>query len=89
MDLKAEVAKCDKKIDLVRLNLDKLYKVLSQADYQTAVPEAVQMSNEEKVWRVTSVHRNVLIVDGHVQRKTLEVELSALQESREMFTKLQ
>jgi valyl-tRNA synthetase len=70
MNLEVEVAKCDKKIDLVRFNLEKLYKVISQPDYQTTVPEAVQLSNEEK-------------------RKTLEVELSALQESREMFAKLQ
>ncbi|KAF8130592.1 tRNA synthetases class I-domain-containing protein [Boletus edulis] len=70
VNLEAEVAKCDKKIDLARLNLEKLYKVVSQPDYQTTVPEAVQLGNEEK-------------------RKTLEVELAALQESREMFTKLQ
>lgn len=70
VDLAAEVAKCDKKIDLARLNFEKLYKVMSQQDYQTTVPEAVQLGNEEK-------------------RKTLEVELSALQESREMFAKLQ
>jgi valyl-tRNA synthetase len=70
VNLEAEVAKCDKKIDLARLNLEKLYKVISQPDYQATVPEAVQISNEEK-------------------RKTLEVELSALQESREMFAKLQ
>ncbi|KAG8215823.1 tRNA synthetases class I-domain-containing protein [Butyriboletus roseoflavus] len=70
VNLEAEVAKCDKKIDLVRLNLEKLYRVISQPDYQITVPEAVQLSNEEK-------------------RKTLEVEFSALQESREMFAKLQ
>lgn len=49
VNLEAEVAKCDKKIDLARLNLEKLYKVISQPDYQTSVPEAVQLSNEEKV----------------------------------------
>lgn len=49
MNLEAEVAKCDKKIDLARLNLEKLYKVISQPDYQATVPEAVQLSNEEKV----------------------------------------
>ncbi|KAG9315147.1 tRNA synthetases class I-domain-containing protein [Chiua virens] len=70
VNLEAEVAKCDKKLDLTRLNLEKLYKVISQPDYQSTVPEAVQLNNEEK-------------------RKTLEVELAALQESREMFAKLQ
>ncbi|KAI9568346.1 tRNA synthetases class I-domain-containing protein [Boletus coccyginus] len=69
VNLEAEVAKCDKKIDLARLNLDKLHKVISHPDYQVTVPEAVQFGNEEK-------------------RKTLEVELAALQESREMFVKL-
>lgn len=49
VNLEAEVAKCDKKIDLARLNLEKLFKVISQPDYQTSVPEAVQLSNEEKV----------------------------------------
>ena len=49
MNLEAEVAKCDKKIDLARLNLEKLYKVISQPDYQATVPEAVQLGNEEKV----------------------------------------
>ena len=49
VNLEAEVAKCDKKIDLARLNLEKLYKVISQPDYQATVPEAVQLGNEEKV----------------------------------------
>lgn len=52
VNLEAEVAKCDKKIDLVRLNLEKLYKVISQSDYQATVPEAVQLGNEEKVWHM-------------------------------------
>lgn len=52
VNLEAEVAKCNKKIDLVRLNLDKLYKLLSQSNYQTTVPEAVQLGNEEKVWHM-------------------------------------
>ena len=50
MNLEAEVAKCDTKIDLARLNLEKLLKMMSQPDYQTTVPETVQLSNEEKVW---------------------------------------
>lgn len=49
VNLEAEVAKCDKKIGLARLNLEKLYKVISQPNYQTTLPEAVQLSNEEKV----------------------------------------
>ena len=49
MNLEAEVAKCDTKIDLARLNLEKLLKMMSQPDYQTTVPETVQLSNEEKV----------------------------------------
>ena len=49
MNLEAEVAKCDKKLDLARLNLEKLYRVISQPDYQATVPEAVQLGNEEKV----------------------------------------
>ncbi|KIJ59030.1 hypothetical protein HYDPIDRAFT_118902, partial [Hydnomerulius pinastri MD-312] len=70
VNLEAEVAKCDKKIDLARLNLEKVLKVTSQPDYLATVPDAVQSSNEEK-------------------RKTLEAELAALKQSREMFVKLQ
>jgi valyl-tRNA synthetase len=49
VNLEAELAKCDKKIELACLNLEKLNKVMSQPDYQVTVPEAVQLSNEEKV----------------------------------------
>ncbi|KAF9220567.1 hypothetical protein BS17DRAFT_759161 [Gyrodon lividus] len=70
VNLEAELAKCDKKIEFARLNLEKLNKVISQPDYEATVPEAVQLSNEDK-------------------RKTLEVELSALLQSREMFAELQ
>ena len=34
VDLAAQVAKCDNEINLARLNLEKLYKVKSQPDYQ-------------------------------------------------------
>ncbi|KAF9236793.1 tRNA synthetases class I-domain-containing protein [Melanogaster broomeanus] len=48
VNLEAELAKCDKKIELACLNLEKLNKVMSQPDYQVTVPEAVQLGNEEK-----------------------------------------
>ena len=90
VNLEAEVAKCDKKIDLVRLNLEKLYKVISQPDYQVTVPEAVQLSNEEKVSTCLTFDKFHVGADWDcLQRKTLEVELAALQESRDMFAKLQ
>ena len=52
MDLEKEIAKCDKKLDLARLNLQKIMKVISQPDYESTVPENVRMANEEKVCRI-------------------------------------
>lgn len=49
VDLDAEIAKCDKKLDLARINLDKLRKTEAQADYETTVPELVRVTNAEKV----------------------------------------
>ena len=49
MDLEKEIAKCDKKLDLARLNLQKIMKVISQPDYESTVPENVRIVNEEKV----------------------------------------
>jgi hypothetical protein len=37
------------KLDLARLNLEELYKAISQPDYQATIPEAVQLGNEERV----------------------------------------
>jgi len=48
VDLDAEIAKCDKKLDLARLNLSKVEKVESQPDYLDTVPEIVRLNNEEK-----------------------------------------
>ncbi|KAG6849752.1 hypothetical protein H0H93_005550 [Arthromyces matolae] len=69
VDLDVEIAKCDKKLDLARLNLQKVVKVESHADYAETVPENVRLANEDK-------------------RKTLEAEISTLELSKEMFTKL-
>ena len=55
MDLEKEIAKCDKKLDLARLNLQKIMKVISQPDYESTVPENVRMVNEEKVCCVTLI----------------------------------
>jgi len=48
VDLDKEIAKCDKKLDLARLNLAKIVKVESQADYRETVPENVRLANEDK-----------------------------------------
>ncbi|KIL58640.1 hypothetical protein M378DRAFT_188200 [Amanita muscaria Koide BX008] len=48
VDLDAEIAKCDKKLDLGRLNLSKIVKVESQPDYLETVPENVRLNNEDK-----------------------------------------
>lgn len=52
MDLDVEIAKADKKFDLAQLNLDKVKKVESHADYLETVPPPVRLANEEKVRRL-------------------------------------
>jgi valyl-tRNA synthetase len=49
VDLEKEIAKCEKKLDLARLNLQKITKISSQPDYESTVPENVRTANEEKV----------------------------------------
>jgi valyl-tRNA synthetase len=49
VDLDAEIAKAEKKLHLAQLNLDKIVKVESQADYESTVPVNVRLVNEEKV----------------------------------------
>jgi valyl-tRNA synthetase len=49
VDLDVEIAKCDKKLDLARMNLAKIVKVESQPDYTETVPENVRLANEDKV----------------------------------------
>jgi len=55
VNLEAEISKCDKKLDLARLNLAKVIKVESQPDYLVTVPEDVRASNEEKVCEILMV----------------------------------
>ena len=49
MDLDGEIIKCEKKLALAKMNLSKVEKVESQADYESTVPENVRLANEEKV----------------------------------------
>lgn len=49
VDLDAEIAKADKKLDFARLNLSKVVKTESHPDYAETVPENVRLVNEEKV----------------------------------------
>ncbi|KAG1759709.1 tRNA synthetases class I-domain-containing protein [Suillus occidentalis] len=48
IDIDAEIAKCDKKLTLARLNLEKIVKIISQPDYAETVPSIVQITNDEK-----------------------------------------
>ncbi|KAJ6485548.1 tRNA synthetases class I-domain-containing protein [Mycena sanguinolenta] len=48
VDLDVEIGKCDKKLDLARLNLQKIVKLESQPDYEETVPENVRLTNLEK-----------------------------------------
>jgi valyl-tRNA synthetase len=49
VDLDAEIRKCDKKLSLAQLNLEKLRKIESQPNYEDTIPAGVRVSNEEKV----------------------------------------
>jgi valyl-tRNA synthetase len=49
VDLDVEIAKCVKKLELASLNLDKVWKVESQPEYESTVPANVRLANEEKV----------------------------------------
>lgn len=51
VDLDAEIAKCEKKLQLAQLNLDKVRKVEAQADYVETVPANVRLVNEDRVRR--------------------------------------
>ena len=52
MDLEKEINKCDKKLDLARLNLQKIVKIESQPEYEETVPANVRTANEDKVCEV-------------------------------------
>lgn len=50
VDLDGEIIKCQKKLDLARMNLEKVRKVEAQPGYEDTVPANVRVVNEEKVW---------------------------------------
>ena len=85
----AEIAKCDKKLHLAQLSLDKIKKFESQADYEATVPANARLANEEKVCLIppcAPTRGRALIM--FPQRKTLEADIENLNVSKEMFAKL-
>jgi len=48
LDLDVEILKCEKKLGLAQINLDKIRKVASQPNYEDNIPANVRTSNEEK-----------------------------------------
>ncbi|THV07564.1 hypothetical protein K435DRAFT_959639 [Dendrothele bispora CBS 962.96] len=48
VDLDVEIAKCEKKLDVARINLAKITKLESQEDYTSTVPENVRQANTER-----------------------------------------
>jgi len=48
VDLEKEINKCDKKLDLARLNLQKIVKIESQPEYEETVPANVRTANDDK-----------------------------------------
>ena len=59
VDLDGEINKCEKKLALAKMNLSKIEKFESQADYETTVPENVRLANDEKVRRTKSALSSV------------------------------
>ncbi|OBZ72804.1 Valine--tRNA ligase, mitochondrial [Grifola frondosa] len=49
VDLYAEIVKCEKKLVIARINLEKIRKTEALPDYAETVPENVRLSNEEKL----------------------------------------
>ena len=49
MDLEKEINKCEKKLDLARLNLQKIVKIESQPEYEETVPANVRTANGDRV----------------------------------------
>jgi len=47
VDLDAEVAKCEKKLDLAKLSAEKMRKVMAQSGYEQNIPEDVRTNNLE------------------------------------------
>ena len=62
MDLEKEISKCEKKLDLARLNLQKIVKIESQPEYEETVPANVRTANDDKVWSILLVF---LIFSNH------------------------
>lgn len=49
VDLDVEIAKCEKKLTLAQLNVDKVRKLIAQPGYEQNIPEDVKASNLENV----------------------------------------
>jgi valyl-tRNA synthetase len=56
VDIDVEIAKCDKKLDLAKMNLTKIQKVESQPDYEQTVPPDVRLINEDKARSLLVFH---------------------------------
>ncbi|CAL1702390.1 unnamed protein product [Somion occarium] len=48
VDLDQEIAKCEKKLQLAQLNLDRILKVEAQKNYEQNVPEETRLANADK-----------------------------------------
>lgn len=49
VDLDTEIAKCEKKIALAQMALDKILKTVAQPEYKETVPEAARLAYDEKI----------------------------------------
>ena len=90
MDLDKEIAKCEKKLDLARLNLQKIVKIESQPGYEETVPANVRTANSDKVRTIFYLiyHDEWFVFFVVQQKKTVEAEISTLEMSKNMFVQL-
>ena len=90
IDIAAEIAKCEKKLDLARMNLDKIRKIQSQAEYEETIPANVRLLNEDKVCVTKYMTVSTILTSASLphQRKIYEAEIATIELSKEMFAKL-
>lgn len=59
MDLDDEINKIAKKLDVVKLSVDKLQKTMGQSNYEEVIPENVRDANAEKVCCRLTCYREI------------------------------
>lgn len=88
VDLDAEIAKCEKKIGLAQLNLEKVKKLISQPNYEQNIPEDVRAANLENVSFLVEGFLLASFDGALIQLQTYEAQVTTLEQSKASFEKL-